>query len=111
MLIRNGRIHDAIHETPFTADILVRDGKIAAVGDIPRDDSARMLDAAGLAVSPGFIDSHAHSDISFLEDDSGASKLYQGVTTEVTGQCGSSPFPAAPDYAAGFCMNVLDNRL
>ena len=47
-------------------------------------------------MSPGFIDAHAHSDTCFLRDDSGASKLYQGITTEVSGNCGSSPFPAAP---------------
>ena len=97
IIIRGGTVIDGTGAPGYRADVAIKDGKIAAVGDIPHDDNARVLDAAGLAVSPGFIDSHAHSDISFLEDDSGASKLYQGVTTEVTGQCGSSPFPAAPD--------------
>ena len=60
MLIRNGCIHDAIHETPYRADILVRDGKIAAIGpDLPADGE-ETVDAGGLQVYPGFVDAHSH---------------------------------------------------
>ena len=95
VVIRGGTVIDGTGRPGYRADVAVQDGKIAAIGEIS-GDSAKTLDAGGLAVAPGFIDAHAHSDTCFLRDDSGASKLYQGITTEVSGNCGSSPFPAAP---------------
>ena len=85
---------DGTGKPAYRADVEVRGGKIAAIGDLSGVPAGRVLDAEGLAVAPGFIDAHAHSDTSFLMDDSGASKLYQGVTAEVSGNCGMSPFPA-----------------
>ena len=82
----------------YRADVEIRDGKIAFIGRCPDRHTGKTLDADGLVVAPGFIDAHAHSDTSFLRDSSGASKLYQGVTTEISGNCGSSPFPF-PDRA------------
>lgn len=59
-LIRGGMIHDAVHETPFSADILIRDGKIAAIGEnLPAED-AEVIDAAGLQVYPGLVEAHGH---------------------------------------------------
>ena len=95
VVIRGGTVIDGTGRPGYRADVAVQEGRIAAIGEIS-GDSAKTLDAGGLAVSPGFIDAHAHSDACFLRDDSGASKLYQGITTEVSGNCGSSPFPAAP---------------
>ena len=60
MLIQNGWVHDAIHEEAYQADILIRDGKIAAVGTGLRDDEKQTLDATGLHVYPGFVDAHSH---------------------------------------------------
>lgn len=60
MLIKNGKIHDAIHEAPYEADILVRDGKIAAIGQGLAADGEETVDAAGLNVYPGFVDAHSH---------------------------------------------------
>ena len=60
MLIKNGKIHDAIHEAPYEADILVRDGKIAAIGRGLTADGEETVDAAGLNVYPGFVDAHSH---------------------------------------------------
>ncbi|MBQ9264207.1 MAG: amidohydrolase [Clostridia bacterium] len=60
MLIKNGTIHDAIHETPYAADILVKDGKIAAIGPNLPCESEETVDAAGLHVYPGFVDAHSH---------------------------------------------------
>ncbi|MBR4441932.1 MAG: D-aminoacylase [Clostridia bacterium] len=97
IIIRGGTVIDGTGAPGYRADVAVRDGIIAAIGDLSGVSANRTLDAEGLIVAPGFIDSHAHSDVSFLKDDSGASKLYQGVTTEVTGNCGSSPFPALPE--------------
>jgi len=81
----------------YRADIAVKDAVITAIGDLSTQKAKKDLDAAGLVVAPGFIDAHAHSDTSFLRDSSCASKLYQGITTEITGQCGSSPFPGLPE--------------
>ncbi|MBQ8953580.1 MAG: D-aminoacylase [Clostridia bacterium] len=100
ILIRGGMVIDGTGSPAFRADVAVSGGKIVAIGDVSAFRNAKTLDAAGLAVAPGFIDSHAHSDTSFLRDSSGASKLYQGITTEVSGQCGSSPFPASPEMEA-----------
>ena len=95
IIIRGGTVIDGTGRPGYRADVEVCEGKIAAIGDLSGRSAGHILDAGGLTVAPGFIDAHAHSDTSFLKDDSGASKLYQGITTEVSGNCGSSPFPAA----------------
>ena len=94
VIIRGGTVVDGTGKPGYCADVEIRGGTITAVGDLSGQSADQVLDAGGLTVAPGFIDAHAHSDTAFLLDDSGASKLYQGVTTEVTGNCGSSPFPA-----------------
>jgi len=101
IIIRGGTVIDGTGAPGYRADIAVRDGLIAEIGELSGCCADRVLDAEGLSVAPGFIDSHAHSDTSFLKDSSCASKLYQGITTEVTGQCGSSPFPALPEMLDG----------
>lgn len=94
IIIRGGTVIDGTGRPGFRADVAVKDGRISAIGDLSGASARKVLDAEGMVVAPGFIDSHAHSDTAFLQDDSYASKLYQGVTCEVSGQCGSSPFPA-----------------
>lgn len=59
MIIKNGRIHDAVHREPFTADILIENGKIAAIGE-GLDGGGEVFDAAGLDVYPGFVEAHCH---------------------------------------------------
>ena len=100
IIIRGGLVVDGSGEPGFRADVAVKDGRIRAIGDLSGEKAARELDASGLAVAPGFFDAHCHSDTTFLLDSSGAAKLYQGVTTEVCGQCGFSPFPALPEHLA-----------
>lgn len=97
IIIRGGCVADGTGAPLFRADVAVTDGKITATGDLSHLQARRELSAQGLVVAPGFIDAHAHSDTSFLRDSSSASKLYQGITTEISGQCGSSPFPALPE--------------
>lgn len=94
IIIRGGTIVDGTGAPGFLADVAVKDGTIAAIGQLTDASATKYLDAGGLTVAPGFIDSHAHSDLSFLADSSSASKLYQGVTCEISGQCGDSPFPS-----------------
>ena len=73
------------------ADVGVEDGRIAAIGSL--EPNGRELDAAGLAVAPGFIDIHSHSDYTLLMDPRAVSAIHQGVTTEVVGNCGFGCFP------------------
>ncbi|MBE5781427.1 MAG: hypothetical protein E7328_06385 [Clostridiales bacterium] len=95
IIIRGGCIYDGTGSEGYLGDIAIKDGIITAMGKLSHLSAKEELCAHGLAVAPGFIDSHAHSDVGFLSDDSYASKLYQGITTEISGQCGGSPFPAA----------------
>ena len=103
VLIRGGRVADGTGREAYPADVGIKGDKIAAIGDLTRLSAAKELDASGLVVSPGFIDIHAHSDTMFLKDDSSASRLYQGVTTEVSGNCGESPFPVFPEIFEKSC--------
>ena len=100
LIIRGGTVIDGTGKPGFRADVEVRDGIMTAVGAVSEEPGTHVLDAEGLVVAPGFIDAHAHSDTAFLMDSSGASKLYQGITTEISGNCGSSPFPA-PENGSG----------
>lgn len=98
IIIHGGLVIDGTGRAAYKADVAVKNGRISAIGDLTGYIAQKKLDAAGYAVAPGFIDAHAHSDTAFLRDSSCASKLSQGITTEITGQCGSSPFPALPDH-------------
>ena len=87
VLIRGGRIVDGTGNPWFEGDVAIRGNRIAAVGRLgPAASARRVIDAQGLIVAPGFIDIHSHSDIPLLEDGSAASKIRQGVTTEVLGE-------------------------
>ena len=97
IIIHGGTIIDGTGRPGFRGDVAIKDGKISALGDLSRLRGEQEFSAEGLAVAPGFIDAHAHSDTMFVRDSSGASKLFQGVTTEISGNCGDSPFPAPPD--------------
>ena len=92
LLIRGGRIVDGSGNPWFRGDVAVRGDKIVAVGRVPAGKAKREIDAAGLVVSPGFIDMHSHSDTVLLEDGRAQSKIRQGVTTEVLGE-GTSAGP------------------
>ena len=96
LLIKNGHIIDGTGESEFPADIGIRDGKIVAIenyGIIKEDSSIKIIDARNLKVTPGFIDIHSHTDTGLLINPNAESKIRQGVTTEVSGQDGSSVAP------------------
>lgn len=90
VIVRNGRIVDGTGNPWFYGDIAIRGDRIVAVGRLPTQQAARVIDAAGMVVSPGFIDIHSHSDTLLLEDGSAQSKIRQGVTTEVLGESDSA---------------------
>lgn len=99
VLIRSGLIYDGSGSEPFVSDICIVEDKITSVGSTSVGFSDSVIDARGLAVSPGFIDTHAHSDFILLADPRAEGKILQGITTEINGNCGMS---AAPLYNRAF---------
>jgi N-acyl-D-amino-acid deacylase len=95
LIVRHGTVIDGTGAPPFRADVGVRDGRIAAVGNLSRAAARRNLSAAGLLVTPGFIDIHSHSDFTLLADPRAQSSVAQGVTTELVGNCGHGCAPVA----------------
>ena len=90
-------MYDGSGAPPVTLDLGVRGERIQALGSLPGASAACEIDASGLAVAPGFIDTHTHSDVASLLGDEHESvttaDVRQGVTTEICGNCGFSPFP------------------
>jgi len=86
LLLSGGRVVDGTGAPWFAADVAVRDGKIAAVGVLAGHPAKRTIDAKGLIVAPGFIDLLGQSEYNVLVDKRAASKITQGITTEVTGE-------------------------
>ncbi len=93
LLITGGSLVDGTGTAARVADVGVRQDRIAEIGDLSAAEAQRRIDAAGLIVAPGFIDAHAHSDAYLLLEPDAPSKLAQGITTEINGQCGGSAVP------------------
>lgn len=89
LLIRNGRIIDGTGSPWYAGDVGIRAGRIAAIGRLDSVPARRTVDAAGMVVAPGFIDMLGQSEITMLVNPSLPSKIFQGITTEVTGEGGS----------------------
>jgi len=96
LLIRGGSVIDGSGAPAVAADVAIEGDRIAALGPGLAGEAARVLDAAGQVVAPGFIDAHSHSDLFYLACPSAESKVRQGVTTEVVGMCSFSQAPVAP---------------
>lgn len=129
LLVENGLVVDGTGNPWFKAEIGILDEHIESIGNLRDSDAEKRIDATGLIVAPGFIDIHTHSDFPVLIDPRVESKVRQGVTTEVIGNCGTSAAPMNSDvkaYRARFMgaqfaggldwksmddyLNVLDNR-
>ncbi len=88
LVIRGGTILDGTGGPPWSADLGIVGDTIRAIGTISPEQGATTIDAAGKMVSPGFIDIHSHSDRSILRYPTAPSRVHDGITTEVTGNCG-----------------------
>jgi N-acyl-D-amino-acid deacylase len=106
MLIRNGTIVDGTGGPRYRADLLIDEGTILAIGRNLSADGYEVVDASGLIIAPGFIDTHSHSDLKVLEDPLLAPKLRQGITTEVLGQDGISMAPLPLAYVEDWKKNL-----
>jgi dihydroorotase/N-acyl-D-amino-acid deacylase len=102
LLIRGGKIVDGTGNPWYRGDVAIRGGRIVAVsrGSLGggAGAAARVVDAEGLVVAPGFIDIHTHSDTAVLAQPGAEAKLQQGVTTEVLGNCGISIAPLTDEH-------------
>ncbi|MEW5982295.1 MAG: D-aminoacylase [Acidobacteriota bacterium] len=100
LVILGGVVLDGTGTPPFPGDIGIVGDRIVALGRIPREQGARVIDASSQHVAPGFIDIHTHSDGDILEYPTADSRVRQGVTTEVTGNCGGSAAPLSRERPA-----------
>ncbi|MEI6645946.1 MAG: D-aminoacylase [bacterium] len=92
-IIKNGLVVDGIGSPARIMDIATSDDRIVAMGDLSSAQAHESIDAKEQVVVPGFIDAHAHSDTYLLIEPDAPSKLTQGITTEINGQCGGSGAP------------------
>ena len=97
-IVRGGSVVDGLGGEVVRADVGIAGDRIVAVGDLSKAAAAAEFAAEGLLVCPGFIDVHTHSDAYLLIEPGAPSKIRQGVTTEITGNCGASAAPRWPGY-------------
>lgn len=95
LVIKDGYIFDGLGNEAFKADIGISGNFIQEIGKISSSSGKSVVDAKNLAVCPGFIDAHDHTDMQLLVNPKAESSIRQGITTLVSGNCGGSPFPVA----------------
>lgn len=103
VIIRNGKVLDGSGNSWYYADIAVKDGKIALIQKHINEEAAKVIDAKGLIVAPGFIDVHTHIEDDEIKNPTANNFIYDGVTTVITGNCGLSK----PDI--GKYLNFIDS--
>jgi dihydroorotase/N-acyl-D-amino-acid deacylase len=110
LLLKDGLLVDGSGSPPVRGSVLVAGDRIVATGGPDAPAGYEVMDCAGLAIAPGFIDLHSHLDLQVLEDR--AEKIRQGVTSEVVGNCGFSPFPCGEDSSElqEFASGILGRR-
>jgi len=101
ILLRRAKVYDGSGSEAFDADIAVAGDRIVQIlpGGQFKDKAISVIDALGLSVAPGFIDTHAHSEFTLLADRRAEGKIFQGITTEINGNCGLSAAPLYGDAA------------
>src|SRR3954468_20111572 len=105
LVIRGATVVDGLGNDPRRADVAVKDGRIAAIGEI-KDAGAKTIDAGGLTLSPGIVDVHTHYDAQITWDATLSPSPSLGVTTVVMGNCGFGIAPA-PKAARALIMKNL----
>ena len=110
ILIKNGTIIDGTGGLRYKSDLGITGGKISAIASLEESEAGTVIDGTGLVVSPGFIDMHSHSDVTLLDDPLRESKAYQGITTEVVGNCGFSPYPNGVSGPEGAENSYMSSR-
>lgn len=90
LLITDGKVIDGTGNSWFYADVGIKDGKIVAIGQLQESESINIISAKGLIVAPGFIDVHTHIEGNDMRVPTAENFIYDGVTSVVTGNCGSS---------------------
>lgn len=111
ILIKNGWVLDGLGNEAVRCDVGIKSDRIEAMaGDLTHAEARHVIDAAGLTVAPGFIDIHSHTDFTIVRNARAESKVRQGITTELVGNCG---FTAAPVRQSHFqeLMDYLVNTI
>ncbi len=96
--LEGGLVIDGTGAAGSRADVGIRDDAVVAIGDLGREHAGTRINVSGKVVAPGFIDIHSHSDWRLWGNRRAESKIRQGVTTEVVGNCGFSPAPVSTEY-------------
>ena len=114
VIIKNAHIVDGSRKAPYPGAVAVKDGKIAALGDVS-GDAVKVIDATGLVASPGWIDAHSHGDGTILFYPDAPNYIRQGVTTIIGGQCGGSPAPVGetgglPGLARDYIQELVPHK-
>ncbi|WP_416306083.1 N-acyl-D-amino-acid deacylase family protein [Neptunicella sp. SCSIO 80796] len=107
LLIRNATVYDGSGDNAVQQDVLVSANKIVALGQFADDVADYCIDASGLALAPGFIDVHTHDDIEVIRNPAMLTKISQGVTTVVVGNCGISASPVQLTKPVPDPLNLL----
>ena len=93
LIIKNGLIYDGLNDKPFKFDLGIINDRIEALGSLDQANAKSVIDAGDRVVTPGFVDIHTHTDTELLINPKAESKIRQGITTELSGNCGMSVFP------------------
>lgn len=101
-ILIHGSVIDGSGSPRFVGDVALKDGRISAIGGLANESAVQRIDCDGLVIAPGFIDCHCHSELSLIANPRADSKVRQGVTTEVLGNCGWSTFPLSGANAMAF---------
>ncbi|HKV54440.1 MAG TPA: amidohydrolase family protein [Candidatus Binataceae bacterium] len=109
-VIKNGMVIDGTRLPRFRGDIGIKDGKVARIGRLQAHEGAKVIDAGGLIVAPGFVDLHTHYDAQLFWDPYCSISSWHGVTSIVIGNCGFGFAPVPPDFRERAMLTMTRNE-